>query len=99
LKQVLSNALGAEVQGQGVASVSAIDREGAAFSYWTPESSEEPAFLVYSITKTFTAALVLQLCEEGALRLEDPLAKWFPSVADAARISVRQLLDHTGGIP
>lgn len=56
-------------------------------------------FLAYSITKTFTASLVLKLCEDGKLSLEDPLAKWFPRISQAARISLRQLLNHTAGIP
>jgi D-alanyl-D-alanine carboxypeptidase len=64
-----------------------------------PESELEPAFLAYSITKTFTAALLLQLCEEDQLSLDDRLSRWFPRIAHADRISLRRLLNHTGGIP
>ena len=60
---------------------------------------EEPAFLAYSITKTFTAVLILELCEERRLSLDDRLANWFPHIAHADRISLRHLLNHTGGIP
>lgn len=63
------------------------------------ESGDEPAFLAYSITKTFIAALVLRLCEEGRMRLEDPLDRWFPRIARAEQITVRRLLNHTAGIP
>lgn len=77
-----------------------IERRGArARAYWVPESAQEPAFLAYSITKTFTAALILKLCEEGQLSLDDRLATWFPRIAHADRISIRQLLNHTGGVP
>lgn len=56
--------------GRGVASVSVIERAGAApYTFWIPESADEPAFLAYSITKVFIASLVLKLCEEGPLRL------------------------------
>ncbi len=67
---------------------------------WIPASaSEEPAFLTYSITKTFTAALLLGLRDEGRVSLEDRLARWFPRVAGADRIALRQLLNHTAGVP
>jgi len=43
---------------------------------WSPEiSRDEPAFLAYSITKTFTAALLLLLGEEGRLSLNDRLVR------------------------
>ena len=83
-----------------MASVAAIERGGAEpQTYWAPESEREPAFLAYSITKTFTAALILTLCEEGRLSLDDRLTKWFPHIAHADRISLRHLLNHTAGIP
>jgi hypothetical protein len=50
---------------------------------WTPNATDEPAFLAYSITKTFTAALILRLCDEGALALDDRIARWFPSIPRA----------------
>jgi Beta-lactamase len=88
------------VRGRGTASVAVIERAGAEpQAYWVPESDLEPAFLVYSITKTFTAALILKLSEEGQLSLDDRLARWFPCIAHADRISLRRLLNHTGGIP
>ena len=74
--------LTAAVSGRGVASVSIVEAAGAEpRAFWIPESTEEPAFLTYSITKTFTASLVLKLCEERKLSLEDKLAKWFPGIA------------------
>ncbi len=54
---------------------------------------------VGSVTKTFTAVIVLQLVQEGRLSLDDPIAKWFPDFPNADAIRVRQLLDHTSGIP
>jgi D-alanyl-D-alanine carboxypeptidase len=68
-------------------------------TYWAPQSDDEPEFLVYSITKIFIASLVLKLCEEGAMRLDDPLARWFPRIDRAEQITVRRLLNHTAGIP
>lgn len=67
---------------------------------WIPESlSAEPAFLIYSITKTFSATLALILQEHGRLSLEALLANWFPTVPAAEHITIRHLLNHTAGIP
>ena len=56
-------------------------------------------FIVGSVTKTFTSALVLKLKEEGLLSLDDSLYKWIPSYANIdSTITIRQLLNHTSGI-
>ncbi|WP_433789477.1 serine hydrolase domain-containing protein [Actinoplanes sp. CA-252034] len=60
-------------------------------------------FRIASAGKTFTAVVVLQLAGEGRLRLDDPVERWLPGVVrgsgnDGRRITVRHLLQHTGGI-
>src|SRR5690606_6455275 len=62
-------------------------------------ATEEPRFMIYSVTKTFTAALFLLLQEGGELALDDPLARWSPRALRAERITLRQLLIHTAGVP
>jgi D-alanyl-D-alanine carboxypeptidase len=100
LKTHLGEALTAAVKRRGFAGASVIRWPGAEpCSVWVPESPYEPAFLVYSITKTFTATLILQLCDEGTLDLDTPVARWFPRLSDAERISIRRLLNHTAGLP
>lgn len=58
-------------------------------------------FRYASISKQFTAALVLKLAEEGRLSLDDNLGKLLPAETPAAwhAVTVRQLLNHTSGIP
>lgn len=100
IKDSLSEVLTADLAASGAASVSVIAQSGTEpQTFWLPESEEEPAFLAYSITKTFTAALVLKLCEEELLSLDDRLARWFPRIDRAERIPLRRLLNHTAGIP
>jgi Beta-lactamase len=100
LKTHLGEVLTAAAKGRGFAGASVIRWPGAEpCSVWLPESSYEPAFLAYSITKTFTATLILQLCDEGTLDLDTPVARWFPRLPDAERISIRRLLNHTAGLP
>jgi D-alanyl-D-alanine carboxypeptidase len=97
----LSGILNSAVETCSVAGVAVAAGAGAQpQAVWSSDpSNDEPAFLAYSITKTFTAALLLLLSEEGRLSLDDRLARWFPSIAGADRISLRQLLNHTAGIP
>jgi D-alanyl-D-alanine carboxypeptidase len=56
-------------------------------------------FYIASVTKGFVAAIVAQLAAEGVLDLDDPLSRWLPDWPTGDRISVRQLLNHTGGVP
>lgn len=53
-------------------------------------------FRAGSITKTFTAVVVLQLVGEGRLRLDEPVTEWLPGVP--SDVTARQLLDHTSGL-
>jgi D-alanyl-D-alanine carboxypeptidase len=56
-------------------------------------------FGVGSITKTFVAAVVLQLVGERRLALSDTVERWLPGlVPNGDRITVRQLLGHTSGL-
>ncbi|MCF3178390.1 beta-lactamase family protein [Streptomyces polychromogenes] len=54
-------------------------------------------YRVGSITKTFTAVLVLRLRDEGLLALSDPLGKHLPGTG-ADEVTIAQLLAHTGGL-
>jgi D-alanyl-D-alanine carboxypeptidase len=56
-------------------------------------------FRIGSISKTFTATLAMQQVERGQLNLDDKISKWFPNFPRANAITVRQLLNHTSGIP
>ncbi|MCR8940586.1 beta-lactamase family protein [Streptomyces sp. OUCMDZ-4982] len=57
-----------------------------------------------SNTKTFTAVVVLQLVAEGKVELDEPIETYLPGVVrgrgiDGRKITVRQLLQHTSGLP
>ena len=64
--------------------------------------SPEGAFRIGSITKMFTATVIVQLAEGGVLTLDDPLARWLPEVANQVpygdQITLRHLLTHTSGV-
>lgn len=59
---------------------------------------------IASNTKMFTATVVLQLVAEGAVALDAPVERYLPGLLrgggnDGRRITVRQLLQHTSGLP
>ena len=56
-------------------------------------------FDIGSVSKTFTAALVVWLQDSGKLRVDDPICKYLDHCPDAWRsITIRHLLTHTSGI-
>ncbi|GAA2846325.1 serine hydrolase [Actinoplanes cyaneus] len=52
-----------------------------------------------SNTKTFVAVVMLQLVAEHRVRLDDPVEKYVPGLLRGQRITVRQVLQHTSGLP
>ena len=65
---------------------------------------EESRWLIFSITKSFVSALVLGLCQEGVLTLDDPVSKYLPAfreqgdgLFDRRAVTLRHLLSHTSG--
>jgi D-alanyl-D-alanine carboxypeptidase len=58
----------------------------------------DTAFAIASISKTYTAALILALADEGSIDLDARVSRYLPNLALAGRITVRQLLDHTSGL-
>src|SRR5690242_4066121 len=95
----------AQVEGRAPAIVAGVVRageprwfasRGTADGDGTP-ADEHVAFRIGSITKTFTAVLVLRLRDEGRLDLADPIGRHLPE-ARAGDVTVAQLLAHTSGL-
>jgi len=57
------------------------------------------SMMAYSMSKTITAAAVLQLVETGAVGLDDPVGRHLDRQPYGGEITVRQLLTHTSGVP
>ena len=55
-------------------------------------------FQVGSITKQFTATVILHLQEEGKLSVQDKLNKYLPDFPSGSKITIENLLTHTSGI-
>ncbi|MEO0874056.1 MAG: serine hydrolase domain-containing protein, partial [Bacteroidota bacterium] len=55
-------------------------------------------FKIGSISKQFTAAAILIMEQDGLLHTDDLLSKFFPTYANAEKITIQQLLTHTAGV-
>jgi CubicO group peptidase (beta-lactamase class C family) len=63
-------------------------------------ASAGSVYRIGSVTKQFTAAAVMQLIEQGRARLDDSIAAHLSGLPAAwGRVTIRQLLNHTSGIP
>ncbi|WP_170860508.1 serine hydrolase [Duganella sp. CF458] len=73
---------------------------GLANREWQIPHTTDTAFRVASLTKQFTATLVMQLAEQGKLRLDDPIGKYVPELGPGIgnRVTLHHLLNHTSGI-
>jgi D-alanyl-D-alanine carboxypeptidase len=75
-------------------------RGAAGYAAEGRRAEPENRFGIGSTTKTFVATVVLELVGEGRLSLEDKVGRWLPSrLRGSRRITVRQLLNHTSGLP
>ena len=59
----------------------------------------ETTMMAYSMSKTVTAAAVLQLVEAQTVRLDDPIDRYVESQPYGLQVTVGQLISHTSGIP
>lgn len=63
-------------------------------------ATAETQYRIGSISKTFTAVLVMKAAAEGRLSLNDPIAKYFPDaqIPNAEQVTIDQLLQHRSGL-
>jgi CubicO group peptidase (beta-lactamase class C family) len=73
---------------------------GMASLEWQIPNAPDVKFRLGSLTKQFTATLVLLLQQDGKLKIEDPVSKYLPeSPKTWEKITLANLLGHTSGIP
>jgi len=73
---------------------------GMANLEWDIPNTPDTKFRLGSITKQFTSALILQLVEQGKLKLDDSIRKYYPDAPAAWQpVTIHHLLSHESGIP
>jgi CubicO group peptidase (beta-lactamase class C family) len=80
-----------------------IYRRGLGFANmeWSVPNGPETRFRLGSITKQFTATLIMQLAEQGKIKLEGKISDYLPDYRKDTgdKVTIHQLLNHTSGIP
>ena len=61
-------------------------------------NTTETKFRIGSISKTFTATLIMKAVELGKINLDDTIDSYFPRIKNADMITIRHLLNHRSGI-
>ena len=61
--------------------------------------NENSQFELASVSKQFTATAVMILKERNQLSLDDPITKYFPELVNYNKVTIKNLLNHTGGLP
>jgi CubicO group peptidase (beta-lactamase class C family) len=61
--------------------------------------NENSVFNLASVSKQFTAMAIVILKEQGKLNFDDKITKYLPELSDYNNVSIRNLLNHTGGLP
>lgn len=74
---------------------------GSANMEWNIPNEPDTKFRLGSITKQFTAFLIVKLSEEGKIKLDVPITTYLPDYpkANGDKITIHHLLTHTSGIP
>ncbi len=62
------------------------------------KANDSSKYRIGSITKTFTAVLVMKAIEAGKIKLDQTIESYFPTIKNAAKITIKQLLGHRSGI-
>jgi len=74
---------------------------GMANMEWNIANTSTTKFRLGSVTKQFTAMLIMQLVEQGKLKLDGKVTTYLPDYPKATgdKITIHHLLTHTSGIP
>jgi D-alanyl-D-alanine carboxypeptidase len=104
LDQIVAKRLGAQMVPGAVAGVSIpgrgswVSTQGIADLRNAAAIAADDHFRIASVTKTFAATLILQLVDDGRLKLDDTLEPYVPGIPNGSAITIRQLLQMTAGI-
>lgn len=62
------------------------------------KANADTKYRIASISKTFTATIIMKLVEEGKLTLDTKLSEFYPQIVNADKITIEELLRHRSGI-
>src|SRR5690606_31512331 len=62
------------------------------------KANAKTKYRIGSVSKTFTAAIIMQLVDQGKLTLDTRLKQFFPQIPNAEKITIEHLLRHESGL-
>lgn len=86
----------ANILGMGISIVSP-DKELYCAAYGASRETQAD-YVLGSVSKSFTAAGIMRMAEDGDISLTDTVSKYLPQYKEAADITIQELLNHTSGI-
>jgi len=86
----------ANILGMGISIVSP-DKELYCAAYGASGETQAD-YVLGSVSKSFTAAGIMRMVEDGDISLNDTVSEYLPKYKEAADITVQELLNHTSGI-
>lgn len=86
----------ANILGMGISIVSA-EKELYCAAYGAAGKTSAD-YVLGNVSKSFTAAGIMRLAEDGDLALTDTVSKYLPQYTGVADVTIQELLNHTGGI-
>jgi len=60
--------------------------------------NQDTKYQIASVTKMITAILILQLVEDGKIKLDTKLSDFYPEIPNSQKITIKNLLEHTSGL-
>ena len=93
---IMEEMASANILGMGISIVSA-DKELYCAAYGAAKDTEAD-YVLGSISKSFTAAGIMRMVEDGDLSLKDTVSDYLPEYKAAGDITIQELLNHTSGI-
>lgn len=101
LERIVDDAVAGPLADRRFAGVVLVARDGRTLfrkAYGMDHTPETP-FMIMSVSKQFTAALIMRLVAAGKVRLDDPVAKYLDDwPAEWSGVEVRHLLSHSAGL-
>lgn len=95
-KYIMEEMNSANILGMGISIVSP-DKELYCAAYGTGYETEAD-YVLGSLSKSFTAAGIMRMSEDGDISLEDTVSEYLPDYKEVADVTIQELLNHTSGI-
>ncbi len=86
------------VNGLGIKGSVLVINNGKTLLDYATDNTTDTSYLINSVQKSMTAAMVMREIQDGKLSMDDRLAKFYPTVPGAKKVKIKDLLKMTSGL-